>query len=90
MKQTSLDALNNHLFETIEMLKNNTDKDASENEKIDIDTAKTIANIGKIVVEGYKVKAQVMNMINKGNDLMPDEIKKLAIGAGINTNEEKT
>jgi hypothetical protein len=32
MKKLNLDDLNAHLFETIEMLKNNSDKRASENE----------------------------------------------------------
>lgn len=89
MKQTSLDALNNQLFETIEMLKNNNDSEASENEKIDIDTAKTIANIGKVIVDGFKVKAQVLGMINKTNDLVPNEIKEIAISSGINAEKEK-
>lgn len=88
MKQTSLDALNNQLFETIEMLKNNNDPKASKNEKIDIETAKTIANIGKVIVDGYKVKTQVLNMINKTNDLTTQEIKVLAISSGINTEKE--
>ncbi len=32
MKKTSLQALNLHLFETIEMLKNNSDEKASPND----------------------------------------------------------
>ena len=34
--------LNNHLFETIEMLKNNSDPKADKCEKMDLDTAKKI------------------------------------------------
>lgn len=64
MKQISIDALNEHLLETIEMLKNNKDERASEHEKIDIKTAQAIADLGKLVIEGYKVKAQVLKMIN--------------------------
>lgn len=63
MKQISIDKLNVHLFETIEMLKNNSDSKASKNEKIDIETAKTIAEIGKVVIDGYKVKAQVLKIM---------------------------
>ena len=74
-KQISIDALNEHLFETIEMLKNNNDPEASENEKIDVDKAKIIADLGKVVVEGYKVKAQVIGIVaNAGN---PELLKKL-------------
>ena len=54
MSRLTIDKLNEHLFETIEMLKNNSDPNASPNEKIDIETAKTIANLGKVAVEGFK------------------------------------
>jgi hypothetical protein len=83
MTQISLDALNNHLFETIEMLKNNSDPIASDNEKIDIKTAKAIAELGKIIVEGFKVKAHVLNMIKNAGDLNSQEIKTFAIEAGF-------
>lgn len=83
IKQISLDALNTHLFETIEMLKNNSDPVASDNEKIDINAAKAIADLGKIIVEGYKVKAHVLNMINNSGDLNPNELKTIAIEAGF-------
>lgn len=83
MKQISIDALNNQLFETIEMLKNNNDKKASDNEKIDNDTAKTIATLGKVIIEGYKVKAQVLNMMNKTVDFDLVEFKKIAVSSGL-------
>jgi hypothetical protein len=67
-KQINLDALNMHLFETIEMLKNNSDPNASDNEKIDVDTAKTIADLAKVVVDGYKVKAQVLAIVSKSEN----------------------
>ena len=89
MKQISIDALNNQLFETIEMLKNNNDGRASDNEKIDNDTAKVIANLGKVIIDGYKVKAQVLGMMNKVYDFDPNEFKKAAIGSGLsNDNNE--
>ena len=68
MKQISIDALNTHLFETIEMLKNNKDKNASANEKIDIETARAISGLAKNVIDGYKVKVQVLNIISKADD----------------------
>ncbi len=64
-KNTSLDRLNEHLFDVIERLKSNKDEKADECEKIDIETASAIAEIGKIVVDGYKVKAQVLNIVAK-------------------------
>jgi hypothetical protein len=68
MKQISIDALNAHLFETIEMLKNNRNKNASAIEKIDIETARAISDLAKNVIEGYKVKVQVLNIYSKANN----------------------
>lgn len=79
--KTTIDDLNNHLFEVIEMLKNNTDPQASPNEKIDIETAKTIADLAKNVVEGYKVKAQVLSVISKSDN--PNIVKQLSQSFGV-------
>lgn len=63
MSKISIDALNVHMFETIEMLKNNSDPQASPNERISIENAKAIVEAGKVIIEGYKVKAQVLNIV---------------------------
>lgn len=68
MKQISIDSLNAHLFETIEGLKNSKDPNASECEKMDLETAKAISNVGKVIIEGYKVKAQVLGMLTKADN----------------------
>lgn len=83
----SIDSLNMHLFETIEMLKNNSDPEASANEKIDVDTAKTIADLGKVVIEGYKVKSQVLSIMAKADN--PNSTKQLIGGTGIISEELK-
>lgn len=79
--KTTIDDLNNHLFETIEMLKNNSDSTASPNEKIDIETAKTIAVLAKNVVEGYKVKANVLQTMSKAEN--PNLVKSFYANMGI-------
>jgi hypothetical protein len=81
MKQISIDAITSQMLEVIELLKNNTDADASPNEKIDNDTAKVIAELGKVAIEGYKVKAQVLNTITK--TMNPDRAKTISVMAGI-------
>jgi len=86
--QISIDSLNNHLFETIEMLKNNNDNQASDNEKIDLETAKTIASLGKVIVEGYKVKAQVLGIISD-NDILQKELCDYANQNGFISIENK-
>lgn len=79
--KTSIDALNLHLFEAIEMLKNNKDKKASDNEKIDVETARTIADLGKVIVDGYKVKVQALNILGKADN--PNAVKEVIRQSGI-------
>lgn len=69
----SLDALKSHLFETLEGVKNLSDPEASENEKVSIDQAKQIVDIsGKIIdiykvqLEGVQLAARMDNVNNAG------------------------
>lgn len=80
-KHINLDKLNEHLFEAIEMLKNNNDPKASDNEKIDLNTAKTIADLAKVAVESFKVKVQALGIISKSENpnTMKESIKQLGI-----------
>lgn len=78
----NLDTLNNYLFETIEMLKNNSDPEASDNEKIDVEAAKTIADLGKVAVDGFRVKASVLSMIAK-SDILSKELTDAAVAGGF-------
>lgn len=65
-KQISLAALDAHLFETIEMLKNSNDPNASDNEKIKPEVAKQIIEAAKVIVSSYKVKADVVCALASG------------------------
>lgn len=85
-KQTSIDRLNEHLFETIEMLKSNNDPEASECEKIDVENAKTIVDVGKVIIDGYKVKVQVLNMMRNAEN--PNLLKNSIVQSGIITDEK--
>lgn len=68
-KKTNLDALNDKLFETIEMLQNNTDKKGSSpNERIDVETARAIAELGKVIISGYRVKSDVVKYMAMANN----------------------
>ncbi len=68
MSTTTKD-LRNHLFETIEMLKNNSDPNADPQEKIDIEAARTIAKIATVIVESNKVEVQALEIIAKAENL---------------------
>ena len=86
MKQTNLDSLNTHLFETIEMLKNNNDPKASDNEKIDVETAKIISGLAKVIVEGFKVRANVLSILTDAavqGDKTFSNAKELAESWGV-------
>jgi hypothetical protein len=65
-KQISLDALNEHMFEVIELLKNNSDPNASENEKISTEVAKRVIEAGKVIAQTYKIKADVISALASG------------------------
>ena len=54
--------------------------------KIDVNTAKAIADLSKVVVEGYKVKAQVLNMVRNAEN--PNLLKSQIMQSGIITDEK--
>jgi len=85
MSKFSIDALNVHMFETIEMLKNASDPLASPSEKITIETARAIAETGKVIIEGFKIKAQVLSIVvnNKTGQAL-----QIAESAGIVDNSK--
>ena len=73
--------LNNHLFESIEMLKNNSDPEASPNERMDIATAKQIAELGKVIVDGAKVQVQALELLKDAEN--PSATQKAINDSGI-------
>ncbi|MCL2291199.1 MAG: hypothetical protein FWC34_10965 [Bacteroidetes bacterium] len=75
MKQISIDGLNLQLFEAIEMLKNNTDPKASENEKISVEAAEAIAELGKVIVSGIRIQADVLKYVSSAQN--PDLVKQI-------------
>lgn len=85
-QKISIDRLNEHLFESIEMLKSNKDPNADDHEKMDVETAKAIADISKVVIEGYKVKAQVLGMLRNAEN--PKALKTSIAGSGIISDEQ--
>ena len=81
MKRVSIDDINSYIAETIEMLKNNSDENASANEKIDVEAAKTIADLAKVAIDGYKVKAQVLGIMSKTEN--PTVVTEFAGASGL-------
>lgn len=61
----SLETLKSHLFETLEGLKNLSDPEASENEKIGIDQAKQIVDVSSKIIDIYKVQLEGISLAAK-------------------------
>ena len=61
----SLETLKSHLFETLEGLKNLSDPEASENEKIGIDQAKQIVDVSGKIIDIYKVQMEGISLASK-------------------------
>ena len=61
----SLEALKGHLFETIEGVKNLSDKKASECEKTSIEQAKAIVAAADSIIDIYKIQLEGIQVASK-------------------------
>jgi outer membrane phospholipase A len=84
---TDLNKIIEHMDEAMWMLKNKNEPKASANEKMDVEMAKAMANLGKVAVEGYKVKAQALAIMSKADN--PATTKQLLLDSGIANDESK-
>ena len=74
-KNLSLEALKSHLFETLEGVKNLSDPEASENEKIGIDQAKQIVDVSGAIIDIYKLQVEaIKSFTHKDNIARPGEM----------------
>jgi hypothetical protein len=66
MTQNKIEHLRNHLFETLEALKD-------EENPMDIKRAKAIADVGRVIVDSAKVEVEFMNTIGgRGTGFIPN------------------
>lgn len=65
----SLETLKGHLFETLEGLKNLSDPEASENEKIGIDQAKQIVDVSGAIIDIYKLQVEAIKSFTNKDDI---------------------
>lgn len=80
MKKTSLNNLNDHLFETIERLLLRNDPGADECEKIDIETARAVAEIGDVIVRSAKLHIDALKAISFSQN--PQMVKEFLSKSG--------
>ena len=74
-KNLSLEALKSHLFETLEGVKNLSDPEASENEKVGIDQAKQIVDVSGAIIDIYKLQIEaIKSFTHKDNIARPGEM----------------
>ena len=74
-KNLSLEALKSHLFEALEGVKNLSDPEASENEKISIDQAKQIVDVSGAIIDIYKLQVEaIKSFTHKDNIARPGEM----------------
>ena len=62
-KRTTMSDLRDHLFETIERLKLSNDPEADDKEKISLETAQIIANVGAVIVNSAKLEVDAMKIM---------------------------
>lgn len=67
MPNNKIDDLRNHLFATLEALQD-------EEKPMDLERAKTIADVGKVIVESAKVEVNFLRVTGatKSTDFLPD------------------
>ena len=65
----SLETLKGHLFETLEGLKNLSDPEASENEKVGIDQAKQIVDVSGSIINIYKLQIEAVKSFAHKDDI---------------------
>lgn len=64
----SVSHLRMELFDTLQRLKSNNDKNCSPNEKCSVEEAETVCHIAKEITETYKVQLQAMNILSKADN----------------------
>lgn len=65
MTQNKIEHLRNHLFEALEMLKD-------DDKPMEIDRARAIADVARVIVDSAKVEIQFMNTIGgRGTGFIP-------------------
>ena len=65
----SLETLKSHLFETLEGLKNLSDPEASDNEKVGIDQAKQIVDVSGAIIDIYKLQIEAIKSFTHKDDI---------------------
>lgn len=83
----SLEALKSHLFETLEGVKNLSDDNASDCEKISIDQAKAIVKIASSIIDITKVQVDALKTFSQMDNVTSEG--QMMVGMGIISKDEQ-
>lgn len=86
-KNLSLDALKAHLFETLEGVKNLSDAEASDCEKVSVEQAKQIVDIADSIIDIYKTQVDALKTFTNMDNIASQG--QLMVGMGILSPEEQ-
>lgn len=87
MKIVNIDDLNMQLMDCIERLKSLNDPNCDKNEKMEVGTAKAVVEIGKVMISGFKVKADILKALSRADN--PKNFNDMANKSGIMQIEQK-
>ena len=77
----NLDTLKNHLFEAIEGVKNLSDPEASENEKMSVKQAKAIVGLSSQIIGIYKTQLDAIKLVRKEKEM--DHAREILSALGV-------
>lgn len=81
MAGTTLQDLREHLFDTIERLKEGNDPDADPKDAIDIKRAKAIREVASEIVASAKVEIDAIRILAKAEN--PENTRKMLAGSKV-------
>lgn len=82
-----MEALKSHLFETLEGVKNLSDKRASDCEKVSIEQARQIVDIADSIIDIYKTQVDALKAFSQMDNVAP--AGQLMAGMGIIDQDER-
>lgn len=81
MSRTTLQDLREHLFDTIERLKEGNDPNADPKDTIDIKRAKAIREVAAEIVASAKVEVDAIRILAKADN--PDNTRKMLANSNV-------
>lgn len=76
-----IEDLRMELFDTLQRLKSNNDRNCSPNEKCSIEEAEAVCHIAKEITETYKVQLSAMSLLAKAEN--PNRVQAMIESSGI-------